>query len=94
MKLAKNGEFNMNKQEAAEFSLWLDNNPSSELVKLFAGKRILLVDDDIRNIFALSSVLEDYSIKVVFVFSICLLICSVCSIWTSNNLLESLSSFC
>ncbi|WP_010272809.1 response regulator [Paenibacillus senegalensis] len=32
----------------------------------FSGKRILLVDDDIRNVFALSSVLESYKIKVTF----------------------------
>jgi two-component system chemotaxis sensor kinase CheA len=32
----------------------------------FDGKKILLVDDDIRNIFALSSVLESYNMKVVF----------------------------
>jgi len=30
-----------------------------------AGKRVLIVDDDIRNIFALSSVLEEYEMKIV-----------------------------
>ncbi|WP_438349105.1 response regulator [Paenibacillus sp. FA6] len=33
---------------------------------LFENKRILLVDDDIRNVFALSSVLESYHMEVVF----------------------------
>ena len=33
--------------------------------KSLAGKRVLIVDDDIRNIFALSSVLEEYDMKIV-----------------------------
>ncbi|KQY93012.1 histidine kinase [Paenibacillus sp. Root52] len=33
---------------------------------LFEGKKILLVDDDIRNVFALSSVLEGYRMEVTF----------------------------
>lgn len=34
--------------------------------ELFEGKKILLVDDDIRNVFALSSVLEEYHMEVRF----------------------------
>jgi CheY-like chemotaxis protein len=34
--------------------------------ELFDGKKILLVDDDIRNVFALSSVLEGYHMEVTF----------------------------
>ncbi|MCL6604535.1 MAG: response regulator [Paenibacillus sp.] len=34
--------------------------------ELFHGKKILLVDDDIRNVFALSSVLEGYQMEVKF----------------------------
>jgi CheY-like chemotaxis protein/uncharacterized membrane protein len=34
--------------------------------ELFNGKKILLVDDDIRNVFALSSVLEGYNMMVKF----------------------------
>lgn len=34
--------------------------------ELFDGKKILLVDDDIRNVFALSSVLEGYNMEVIF----------------------------
>ncbi|AOZ93478.1 response regulator [Paenibacillus crassostreae] len=33
---------------------------------LFENKKILLVDDDIRNVYALSSVLESYQMEVVF----------------------------
>ena len=31
-----------------------------------AGKRILVIDDDVRNIFAVTSMLETYGMKVVF----------------------------
>lgn len=41
------------------------HHPSLETHPL-EGKKILLVDDDIRNIFALSSVLEDYKMRVIF----------------------------
>ncbi|MFP4974241.1 response regulator [Paenibacillus sp. CN-4] len=34
--------------------------------ELFDGRKILLVDDDIRNVFALSSVLEGYNMEVKF----------------------------
>jgi CheY-like chemotaxis protein len=32
--------------------------------KALSGRRVLIVDDDIRNIFALSSVLEDYGMEI------------------------------
>ncbi|GIP54600.1 response regulator [Paenibacillus vini] len=34
--------------------------------ELFEGKKILLVDDDVRNVFALSSVLEGYRMNVIY----------------------------
>jgi two-component system chemotaxis sensor kinase CheA len=43
----------------------IDNRSSLQINQL-EDKKILLVDDDIRNIFALSSVLESYSMKVTF----------------------------
>jgi CheY-like chemotaxis protein len=33
---------------------------------VFAGKRVLIVDDDVRNIFSLTSVLEDHGMEVSF----------------------------
>jgi hypothetical protein len=33
---------------------------------VFAGKRVLIVDDDVRNIFSLTSVLEDHGMQVSF----------------------------
>jgi CheY-like chemotaxis protein/HAMP domain-containing protein len=33
---------------------------------IFAGRKILIVDDDVRNIFAISSVLESYGMSVLF----------------------------
>jgi hypothetical protein len=33
---------------------------------VLAGKKILIVDDDVRNIFALTSILEEHQMEVVF----------------------------
>ncbi|MEJ5242239.1 MAG: response regulator [Desulfomicrobiaceae bacterium] len=39
--------------------------PEGEVDSVFAGKTVLLVDDDMRNVFALSSVLEDKGLTVL-----------------------------
>ncbi|MGH4001831.1 MAG: ATP-binding protein, partial [Pseudonocardiaceae bacterium] len=38
----------------------------AELVARFRGEKILIVDDDLRNVFALTSLLEAYGLQVVF----------------------------
>ncbi|MDP9120070.1 MAG: HAMP domain-containing protein [Acidobacteriota bacterium] len=49
----------------------LDPGPRAEIERLYqtgavlAGKKVLIVDDDVRNIFALASVLERYDMQVV-----------------------------
>src|SRR5262249_28722020 len=42
----------------------LEQLHSSDAV--FAGKKVMVVDDDVRNIFAITSVLEAYGMNVVF----------------------------
>jgi two-component system chemotaxis sensor kinase CheA len=49
-----------------EASEGIIDNRSLTTTAPFNEKKILLVDDDIRNIFALSSVLESYNMKIVF----------------------------
>ena len=48
-----------------EFLLRLTTPPSTNEL-FFSGKKILIVDDDVRNVFALSSILEEYEMQVLF----------------------------
>jgi len=41
-------------------------DPSEPIEEVFAGKRALIVDDDIRNVFALTSVLESHGMDVAY----------------------------
>jgi signal transduction histidine kinase/HAMP domain-containing protein/CheY-like chemotaxis protein len=44
----------------------LAGDPVREGEMLFTGKRVLIVDDDVRNVFALTSALEQHGIDVVY----------------------------
>ena len=65
--------------EISLFIRQLEEKPSEELTltpsapvfkdlkeKFFEDKKILIVDDDVRNVFALSSILEEYEMDVLF----------------------------
>lgn len=43
----------------------LSTNPTGEQTSLY-GKKILLVDDDVRNVYAISSILEMFGMNVIF----------------------------
>ena len=63
-------------KEELEFYLNEKNKPNSNIKKLMGesvndtngldGKRILLVDDDVRNVYAISNILELYGMKISF----------------------------
>ncbi|KAB7668860.1 ATP-binding protein [Bacillus sp. B1-b2] len=52
-----------NQQAAASVEEGLGHDPKEFT---FAGKKILIIDDDIRNIFSLSAALEEYQMEVLF----------------------------
>ena len=66
---ADNGEdhsslsFNMPHSEAAPFDA--DPGDANDLIE-FDGEKVLVVDDDVRNIFAITSILENRKLRVTF----------------------------
>ena len=44
----------------------LDEPPSDFLDTVLSGRKVLIVDDDVRNVFALTSVLEGYGVEVLY----------------------------
>jgi CheY-like chemotaxis protein len=44
----------------------LDEPPADYLDAVLSGRRVLIVDDDVRNVFALTSVLEGYGMDVLY----------------------------
>jgi CheY-like chemotaxis protein len=43
-----------------------DSRPTSVPGAVLQGRRVLLIDDDVRNIFSLTSALEQYGLEVIF----------------------------
>jgi signal transduction histidine kinase/HAMP domain-containing protein/CheY-like chemotaxis protein len=48
------------------FAGFLDEPPIDYLDTVLSGRRVLIVDDDVRNVFALTSVLEGYGMDVLY----------------------------
>jgi CheY-like chemotaxis protein len=44
----------------------LDEPPADYLDAVLSGRKLLIVDDDVRNVFALTSVLEGYGMDVLY----------------------------
>jgi CheY-like chemotaxis protein len=44
----------------------LDEPPADFLDTVLSGRKVLIVDDDVRNVFALTSVLEGYGMEVLY----------------------------
>jgi CheY-like chemotaxis protein len=52
--------------DASELAGAADEARAGEASEHLAGRKVLLVDDDVRNLFALASLLEDRGLEVVF----------------------------